>query len=59
MNYFLMFNEYVNILSKGDILIILVSDFSILPNLNKYLFMKIYYVKIEKKTFFNVQVIIQ
>ena len=51
MNYFLMLNEYVNILSKGDILIILVSDFSILPNLNKYLFMKIYYVKMEKNIF--------
>ena len=32
MNYFLMFYEYVNILNKSDILIILVSGFSILPH---------------------------
>ena len=32
-----MFYEYVNILNKGDILIILVSGFSILPHQNKYL----------------------
>ena len=57
MNYFLMFNEYVNILNKGDILIILVSGFSILPHLNKYLFMRIFDIKI-KKTVFNVQAII-
>ena len=50
MNYFLMFNEYVNMLSKGDSLIILFSDFSVLPNLNKHLFMKIFYVKIKKNT---------
>ena len=56
MNYFLMFYEYVNILNKGDILIILVSGFSILPHQNKYLLMRIFYVK--KRTFFNVQVII-
>ena len=58
MNYFLMFYEYVNILNRGDILIILVSGFSILSHQNKYLLMKIFYVKI-KKTSFNVQVIIQ
>ena len=55
MNYFLMFYEYVNILNKGDILIILVIGFSILPHQNKYLLMRIFYVKI---TFFNVQAII-
>ena len=41
----------------GDILIILGSGFSILPQQNKYLLMRIFYVKI-KQTFFNVQVII-
>ena len=47
--------EYVNILNKGDILIILVSGFSIFPHQKKYLLMRIFYVKV-KKTFFNVQV---
>ena len=59
MKYFLMFNKYLDILSKGDILIILVSGLSILPHLNKYLFIRIFYVKIKKQTFFNVRVIIQ
>ena len=57
MNYFLMFYEYVNILNGGDILIILVNGFSILPHQNKYLLMRIFYVKIKK--LINVQVIIQ
>ena len=57
MNYFLMFNEYVNILNRGDILIILVSGFTILPHQNKYLLMRIFHVKFKKKI--NVQVIIQ
>ena len=58
MNYFLMFYEHVNILNKGDILIILVSGFSIFPHKKKYLLMRIFYVKVKKKThtFFNVQV---
>ena len=52
-----MFYEYVNILNKGDILIILVSGFSIFPHQKKYLLMRIFYVKVKKKnTFFNVQV---
>ena len=52
-----MFYEYVNILNKGDILIILVSGFSIFPHQKKYLLMRIFYVKLKKnKTFFNVQV---
>ena len=55
MNYFLMFNEYVNILNKGDILIILVSGFSVFPYQKKYLLMRIFYVY-EKHTFSNVQV---
>ena len=49
MNYFLMFYEDVNILNRGDILVIRVSGFSILPHQNKYLLMKIFYVKIKKK----------
>ena len=49
MNYFLMFYEYVNILNRDGILIILVSGFSILSHQNKYLLMKIFYVKIKKK----------
>ena len=48
MSYFLMFYEYVNTLNRGDILIILVSGFSILSRQNKYLLMKIFYVKIKK-----------
>ena len=51
-----MFYEYVNILNKGDILIILVSVFSIFPHQKKYLLMRIFYVKVKKTTFFNVQV---
>ena len=51
MNYFLMFYEYVNILNKGDILIILVSGFSILQHQNKYLLMRIFYVKIKQEHF--------
>ena len=39
-----MFYEYVNILNKGDILIILVSGFSIFPHQKKYLLMRIFYV---------------
>ena len=53
-----MFYEYVNILNMGDILIILVSGFGILPHQNEYLLMRIFYVK-KKINFFNVQVIIQ
>ena len=57
MNYFLMFYEYVNILNKSDILIILVSGFSIFPHQKKYLLMRIFYVEVKKNpTFFNVQV---
>ena len=52
MNYFLLFYEYVNILNKGDILIILVSGFSTLPHQNKYILMRIFYVKIKKTTTF-------
>ena len=53
-----MFYEYVNILNKGDISIILVSGFSIFPHQKKYLLMRIFYVKVKKnQTFFNVQVI--
>ena len=53
-----MFYEYVNILNKGDISIILVSGFSIFPHQKKYLLMRIFYVKVKKKnnTFFNVKV---
>ena len=51
-----MFYEYVNILNKGDILIILVSGFSIFPYQKKYLIIRIFYAKVKKKTFFNVQV---
>ena len=40
-----MFYEYVNILNKGDISIILVSDFSIFPHQKNYLLMRIFYVK--------------
>ena len=40
-----MFYEYVNILNKRDILIILVSGFSIFPHQKKYLLMRIFYVK--------------
>ena len=54
-----MFYGYANILNRGDILIILVSGFSILPCQDKYLLMRVFYVKIKKTTFFNVQVIIQ
>ena len=56
-----MLNRYVNIkmFNKDDILIIIASGFSILSHLSKYLFMRIFYVKIKKKhIFFNVQVII-
>ena len=53
-----MFYEYVNILNRGDILIILVSGFSILPHQNKYLLMRIFFVLKYKKKF-NVQVILQ
>ena len=48
--------EYVNILNKGDILIILVSGFSTFPHQKKYLLMRIFYVKVKKTHFFNVQV---
>ena len=51
-----MFYEYVSILNKGDILTILVSGFSIFPHQKKYLLMRIFYVKVKKNTFFNVQV---
>ena len=52
-----MFYEYVNILNKGDISIILVSSFSIFPYQKKYLLMRIFYVKVKKtNTFFNVKV---
>ena len=51
-----MFYEYVNILNKGDILVILVSGFSIFPHQKKYLLMRIFYVKVKKRTLFNVQV---
>ena len=44
-----MFYEYVNILNKGDISIILVSGFSIFPHQKKYLSMRIFYVKVKKK----------
>ena len=44
-----MFYEYVNILNKGDILIILVSGFSIFPHQKKYLLMRIFYVKVKQK----------
>ena len=46
-----MFYEYVNILNKGDIFIILVSGFSIFPHQKKYLLMRIFYVKAKKKHF--------
>ena len=46
-----MFYEYVDILNKGDILIILVSGFSIFPHQKKYLLMRIFYVKVQKKHF--------
>ena len=51
-----MFYEYVNILNKGDILIILVSGFSIFPHQKKYLLMRIFYVKVKKNnTFFSAE----
>ena len=46
-----MFYEYVNTLNKVDMLIIFVSGFSILPHQNKYLLMRIFYVKIKKNIF--------
>ena len=51
-----MFCEYVNILNKGGISIILVNGFSIFPHQKKYLLMRIFYVKVKKTTFFNVKV---
>ena len=47
-----MFYEYVNILNKGDISIILVSGFCIFPHQKKYLLMRISYVKLKKQTHF-------
>ena len=47
-----MFYEYVNILNKGDILIILVSGFSIFPHQKNYLLVRIFYVKVKKKHIF-------
>ena len=48
-----MFYEYVNILNKGGILSILVSGLSILPHRNKYLLMRIFYVKVIIKNIFQ------
>ena len=42
MNNFLMPYEYVNILNRDDISIILVSGFSILLHQNKYLLMSVF-----------------
>ena len=47
-DYCLMFYEYVNILNKGDISIILVSGFCIFQHQKKYLLIRIFYVKLKK-----------